>query len=315
MKLKHLFHSFLLAILTELLLTGFFETTSGLTKKGNEHFVNKRYESALEIYRKAQVRDPERPEIRYNLGTSLYQLDQFQEAQSQLEQTLSKAQTKELKGRAWYNYGNTQYRLGQYDAAIDAYRKTVDLNPKDEDAKYNLEFLQKKKAIFEKKQDQRDQETKGQQQKQQQRQQQPSQGQGDQGQQWGEAQQGPQEKDQPQPSRPVEEKAGEQTGEQPDQGEEKQERQEIEPGSDQPQPEPKGEEREEPLRPGQAGREEDQPEPNEKGVTGPALQLRQGQMSQQDAMRILNALRESEQELQFLRQPTRQSEREPDKDW
>ena len=43
--------------------------------------------------------------------------------------------------------------------------------------------------------------------------------------------------------------------------------------------------------------------------------LLQGQMSKENALRILDALKESEQELQSLRQPRRQSDREPLKDW
>src|SRR3989338_7607686 len=95
-----------------LLTSGFLETTSGLNQKGNKLYEEKRYTSALESYRKAQIKNPDDPAVRYNLGTTLYQLDQFQEAKTQLQQTLENAKTKDLKGAAWYNYGNTQYRLG-----------------------------------------------------------------------------------------------------------------------------------------------------------------------------------------------------------
>ena len=92
---------------------------------------------------------------------------------SQLEQSLSRAQSKELKAKAWYNFGNTQYRLGQFDKAIEAYRNALNLNPNDLDAKYNLELLQKKKKLFDIKQKEREQKQKPkpQQQKQQENQQ------------------------------------------------------------------------------------------------------------------------------------------------
>src|SRR3989338_4862819 len=142
----------LLYVLIGFLTTGFLETTSGLNQKANKLYEEKRYTSALESYRKAQIKNPEDPAVRYNLGTTLYQLDQFQEAETQLHQTLEKAKTKDLKGAAWYNYGNTQYRLGQFDKSAEAYRKALDINPNDKDAKYNLEVLQKKKSIFDIKQ-------------------------------------------------------------------------------------------------------------------------------------------------------------------
>src|SRR3989338_3894037 len=99
-------------------LCAFFETTSGLNKKGNEQFKEKHYDTALEIYQKAEVRSPDVPEVRYNLGTTFYQLDRFKEGEAQLKKALDQAQSKELKATAWYNYGNTQYRLGQFDEAI-----------------------------------------------------------------------------------------------------------------------------------------------------------------------------------------------------
>lgn len=298
-----MFRSFLLACTAVLLLTAFFETTSGLTKKGNEHFDNKRYESALEVYRKAQVRDPDRPEIRYNLGTSLYQLDQFQEAESQLEGALGKANTQDLKSHAWYNYGNAQYRLGRYDAAIDAYRKTLDLDPKDADAKYNLEFLQKKKAMFEKKQDQRDQEKKQQHKQRNQQRQQGGSGQEDQT----SRAQGRDDENEPEPTSQDQQEKDKQSGQQGDERRTQDQKQDIQSGFQEPHEEPTGSE--------QAGREDEQSKPEAQEGTDRFHPLRQGQMSREDAMRILEALRESEQELQVLRQTTRQSDHEPEKDW
>ena len=145
MKLKQTKRIFGLLAAALILCGSWFETTSALNKKGNELYKEKRYESALETYRKAQVRDPDRSEIRYNLGTTLYQLDQFQEAETQLQDALTHAQNDKTRARGWYNYGNAQYRLGQFDEAIQAYRHVLDLNPKDKDAKFNLELLQKKK--------------------------------------------------------------------------------------------------------------------------------------------------------------------------
>ena len=86
-----------------LLFSGFFKTTTGLNQEGNKNYESKKYESALEAYRKAQVRRPDQPEIRYNAGTTLYQMDQFQEAATQLEQSLALSKTNELKARAYYN--------------------------------------------------------------------------------------------------------------------------------------------------------------------------------------------------------------------
>ena len=48
----------------------------------------------------------------------------------------------------------------------------------------------------------------------------------------------------------------------------------------------------------------------------PQKALLQGQMSHQDAYRVLDALKTSEQQIQILRHPSKpQKEREPEKDW
>jgi Ca-activated chloride channel homolog len=313
-----LFNRVLVLACVWILATGFIKTPTGLNKKGNRLYEEKKYESALEAYRDAQIRNPDQSEIRYNLGTSLYQLDQFQEAEVELEQALSGAKTKELQAQAWYNYGNIQYRLGQFEKAIEAYKKTLDLNPDDQDAKYNLEVLQKKKSMFEQKQEERDDQRKNQPNQQQQEQQsqgggqgqeqqqdQQSQGQGDQEEsesQQSQAQEGEQEKDQQDPSQ--------QGGQQQDQdeGEEKDSR-------------PFGEQQEEPKdepkdQAGQQQQQEQQKKEQNQRNQQQQRPLLQGQMAQSDAMRILDALRETEQQLQMLRRPTNpQPEREPLKDW
>ena len=297
------------------LFSGFIQTTSGLNQKGSKLYEEKHYESALDSYRKAQIKSPDNPTVRYNLGTTLYQLDQFQEAETQLEQALANAKTKELKATAWYNYGNTQYRLGKFDKAMEAYREALELNPNDKDAKFNLELLQKKKSVFESKQNKRDEQKKNQppqsQQQKQQKQggsgqgqeQSPSQGQGNQEQSQG------QEKGEGEQKKPSEQ-GQEEMNQEPEEKKSEEQKQEAE------REEGQGEKKEEkplsPARP-EPGEEEQKPEGGqEKERPVPTLQ---GQMSKENALRILNALKESEQELQVLRQPRKQSDSEPAKDW
>ena len=133
------------------LFTGFLETSQGTVKKGNENFQNKKYQSAMEDYRKVQVKNPDNPEVLYDLGTTLYKVDAFQESAQDLETASKTTQDPQLKARALYNKGNVQYRLGNFEGAIDSYKKALELDPNDKDAKYNLEFLQKQKKKIDKK--------------------------------------------------------------------------------------------------------------------------------------------------------------------
>lgn len=111
--------------------------------EGNKLFHKQKFEEALEKYRDALIDDPESKETHFNLGAGLYKIENYEEAIREFEKaTYSKDIS--LQAKAYYNIGNSLYRLGRLPEAILYYKKTLELNPKDEDAKYNLEFVQKK---------------------------------------------------------------------------------------------------------------------------------------------------------------------------
>jgi Ca-activated chloride channel family protein len=56
--------------------------------------------------------------------------------------------------RNLYNLGNAMAQLGQYDSAIDAYEQVLEMEPDNEDARYNLDFVKNLK-------DQQEQEAQG----------------------------------------------------------------------------------------------------------------------------------------------------------
>ena len=325
---KRLISTLLICFPISLLCCGFLDTTTSLNQKGNKNYNEKRYETALEAYRKAQIKNPDLPEVRYNLGTTLYQLDQFQEAETQLQQALANAKTNELKATAWYNFGNTQYRLGQFDKATESYKEALKLNPNDKDAKFNLELLQKKKALFQNKQNKREQDRKqnpppsqqqkqqqqkggGQDQKQQNKSQSPQnkQDQQQQDKNQKEGQQSQQDQEKGQKEEKPKDEGNQDKSENPEQDEQKKDE------SKKDQDKNEGQEpRNEPETPAQFQPDQEGPKPEQAGQT--QAPLLQGQMSQENALRILNALKESEQGLQILRQPKqKQNEREPLKDW
>src|SRR3989338_2430139 len=141
-----------------------FETKSQLIKKGNEAYKEKRYQTALENYQKAQIKNPDSPVIRFNAADALYELNEYRDAERAYEKVNSRrsleTEDKSLLAKSLYNYGNVQYRLGQFDKAMEAYKKALDLNPDDTDAKYNLELLQEMKKAFDKKHSERQKQNK-----------------------------------------------------------------------------------------------------------------------------------------------------------
>lgn len=314
--------SLLGCVLAFFFFTGFLGSSDELVDKGNDQFKQKKYQSALENYRKVQVRKPDDPEVLYNLGTALYKTDQFQESSQDLGAAAEKIKEPKLKAKTLYNYGNTQYRLGNFDAAIDAYKKTLEIDPSDKDAKYNLEFLQNQKNKFDqkdkerKKQDdkkeKKDQQKQNQNQQQQQQKKQDQQDQGGQGQQEQQDQQSKpdqqdkkdpqdqQDPDQQQQQKPDEKEQGQQ-GSQDQQEKDRQKEQEQQ----QKQAEQEKQEQEQGEKPDQ-----------EQQRQGQQKRPLQGQMSMDNALTILDALKDSEKELQDLRRPPVERNQPPvEKDW
>jgi len=133
--------------------SGFISTPQSKVEEGNKNFEEKKYQSAIEKYREVQVKNPDDPAVAYNLATSLYKTDQYQESAAHLKksmETSAKAQDKALQAKIAYNYGNALFRLGDYEGAVEAYKKALEFNPQDQDSKYNLEFIQDQKSKFEK---------------------------------------------------------------------------------------------------------------------------------------------------------------------
>jgi Ca-activated chloride channel family protein len=335
-----------LPLLAFFFLTGFLDTPRSLVEKGNELVEEKKYQSAVENYRKAEVARPKEPAIRYNLGTSLYHLLEFRDAGKELDQALTQVKEPQLKAKALYNYGNTQYRLGNFEKAIEAYKKVLDINPKDKDAKYNLEFLQQKKALFEKKNEEKQkqeqkqqpqpqpQQQQKQQEQQQQQQKEEQQQQEQQKQQEKEQQQKEQQRQQQEQQQQEEQQKEQQEPQRPEQGKEQEQETPSQPepqegeeeGEAEPKPQPveKGQEeqreqrgQEEEQDRGEEEKREQQEGPGEEGERQEERPMPlQGQMSEESALRLLNALQEGEKEIQDLRRPQVPPQpREALKDW
>jgi tetratricopeptide (TPR) repeat protein len=143
-----------------------YQEAKELLEEGKKNEAQEAYERALKYYRDAEIEKPESPDLSYNIGSVMYQQEKYQDAMEKYYRALS---TDELANQAatYYNMGNTLYRSGKYPEAIQAYQKCLDINPDDEDAKYNIEFVRKKMKEMLDKETQRQQKQQQQQQEQQ----------------------------------------------------------------------------------------------------------------------------------------------------
>ena len=111
-----------------------------MVKEGNKLYENKNYKAAAEAYQKAVQQNPKYTPGLFNLGNSLYQQQQFEQARKVLDATAKITTDKAGKGAANYNVGNTYMQEQKWQEAVEAYKNALRNNPQDADAKYNLSY-------------------------------------------------------------------------------------------------------------------------------------------------------------------------------
>ncbi|HTD86277.1 MAG TPA: VWA domain-containing protein [Candidatus Binatia bacterium] len=129
------------------------------------------YQSALREYRNAIHEKKDDPRLQFNAGTSAYQAQNYEKAVEYLNSALLTTDP-DLQERTYYNRGNAQYRLGeatsepkekteQWEEAVSSYESALKLNPKDQDATFNLDLVkQRLEELKKQQQQQQDQQSK-----------------------------------------------------------------------------------------------------------------------------------------------------------
>ena len=133
-----------LAILMLCLVSGAFAAgLKGKVDAGNGLYNKGSFDGALSKYQDAQIDEPENPVLHFNSGDAHYKMEKYEEAVKEYEKA-SYSKDIGLQAKSYYNIGNSLYKSGKMPEAIQYYQKCLELNPKDQDAKYNIEFVRKK---------------------------------------------------------------------------------------------------------------------------------------------------------------------------
>jgi tetratricopeptide (TPR) repeat protein len=128
---------------------------SAAVEEGNAKMKAGKADEALAAYDKAVADLPAEPGAHFNRGTALAALSRFDEAGEEFLRA-TEAKDPALKASAFYNLGNAFAKKDKFKEAIEAYKRTLALDPKDERAKWNLEIaLKKKREDDKKKEDQK----------------------------------------------------------------------------------------------------------------------------------------------------------------
>jgi Ca-activated chloride channel family protein len=161
-KLYFKFLSFFLISLLPLIITNtlYGESLYSKIEKGSTLYKDEKYDEALNTFVDAQIESPEESTLKYNVANAHYKMKNYEEAVKNYQDVAATAQDIELEKKSLYNVGNCMYRQGRLEEAVEYYKKALELDPNDQDAKYNLEFVREeiKRRINQAKQREKQQE-------------------------------------------------------------------------------------------------------------------------------------------------------------
>jgi Ca-activated chloride channel homolog len=127
-----------------------------LIEKGNEHYKKKEFVKANNEYNKAIEKDKTNAVAQFNSGNAKQQLKKYEEAGKDYEAAASGTNDPLLKSQAFYNLGLSFVKQKKLNEAIDAFKKSLRLNPEDNEARQNLQKALKEQKQQQQKNDQQD---------------------------------------------------------------------------------------------------------------------------------------------------------------
>ena len=122
-----------------IMLVGCTPSAAERNNTGNSLTYEGQYDGAIRAYQSAQVLEPDNALLYFNAAEAYTRAERLEEAEAALQQAIQRGDD-QLASNAYYNLGNLQLELGDYEAAIESYQEALRLNEYNSDARYNLEL-------------------------------------------------------------------------------------------------------------------------------------------------------------------------------
>jgi tetratricopeptide (TPR) repeat protein len=119
------------------------QSARNLVRSGNENYFTDSLSRAVENYEKAMNLDPNLEEAKFNLGDAFYKQGKYADAAGVFHDLGDHTTNRELKSEAYFNEGNAHMSMQKYDAAMNAYKNALKTDPSNQNARYNYEYARK----------------------------------------------------------------------------------------------------------------------------------------------------------------------------
>ncbi len=165
MKLKH--NTITLAGFVLLAFSAYAQKDAQRIYEGNNLYHSGKFPESTQLYTKAIEANPNNKKANFNLGNSLYRNAElvksgvvpmppgtkitpdslskliFDQAAQNFAVVANSVSNKDTLHQAWHNIGNCYLKKKEYQQAVDAYKKSLKYNDKDEETRYNLAYALK----------------------------------------------------------------------------------------------------------------------------------------------------------------------------
>ena len=101
-------------------------------------YKSKEYTKATRYYESAQRKAPENINLSDEIAQSAYKAREFEKAENIYKQNSANKNSNREKADNFHNLGNTKMKQKDYQGAIESYKESLRLNPKDDQTRYNL---------------------------------------------------------------------------------------------------------------------------------------------------------------------------------
>ena len=134
----------------------FAQNKKSFLRDGNELYADSSYNEAEMQYRKSLEKDQDYFNASFNLADAVYKQERYKESSALFDALKDNAPTENDLAKVYHNLGNSLVKEQKLDEAIDAYKSSLRINPKDKDTRHNLAITHKQKQQQEKEQENKD---------------------------------------------------------------------------------------------------------------------------------------------------------------